>query len=248
MDRRFLKVLYSTVTHRLQVAGSGSFSVLCEMKSILIYFLVLIACAGFAQNITVKGSVSDAITGKLLKSKISYHSYPTGGISGSFNDSTYSFSIFGSAKYQITAEAEGYIPRTVIVDPKEAVNTMITRTIALSSKGGTVVLNHLIFEQGKAVINPKSFQELDELVAMMKDSPKVEIQLEGHTDNQGNPEANLKLSQSRVDAVKKYLTSRGISKSRVKTKAFGGSQPVSRENTEEARAKNRRVEMRVLKD
>jgi outer membrane protein OmpA-like peptidoglycan-associated protein len=98
------------------------------------------------------------------------------------------------------------------------------------------------------VINPKSFPELDELVAMMKDSPKVEIQLEGHTDNVGNAEANMKLSQSRVDAVKKYITSKGISKSRVQTKAFGGSKPISKENTEEARAKNRRVEMRVLKD
>jgi OmpA-OmpF porin, OOP family len=218
------------------------------MKKILIGILLLITHIGIAQTITVKGNVKDAIKGKLLKSKISYHSYPTGGISGSFNDSTYSFSIFGSAKYQITAEADGYIPHTVIVDPKEAMNGIITRDISLTSKGETVRLDHLIFEQGKAVINPKSFQELDELVAMMKDSPKVEIQLEGHTDNVGNPEANLKLSQSRVDAVKKYITSKGISKNRVKTKAFGGSQPIARENTEEARARNRRVEMRVLKD
>ena len=218
------------------------------MKKLLIYFLLLITHGGFAQTITVKGNVKDAIKGKLLKSKITYHSYPTGGISGSFNDSTFSFLIFGSAKYQITAESEGYIPHTVIVDPKESVNNVIARDIALTSKGETIILNHLIFEQGKAVINPKSFPELDELVAMMKDSPKVEIQLEGHTDNVGNAEANMKLSQSRVDAVKKYITSKGISKSRVQTKAFGGSKPISKENTEEARAKNRRVEMRVLKD
>ena len=218
------------------------------MKKILLCFLVLICQAALAQTITVKGDVKDAIKGKYLKSKIAYHSYPTGGISGSFNDSTFSFEIFGSAKYQVTAEAEGYIPHTVIVDPKEAKNNLIVRNISLTSKGETVVLDHLIFEQGKAVINPKSFQELDELVAMMKDSPKVEIQLEGHTDNVGNQEANLKLSQSRVDAVKKYITSRGINKKRVQTKAFGGSQPIAKENTEEARARNRRVEMRVLKD
>lgn len=218
------------------------------MKRLLIYFFILIAPAGLAQTITLKGNVKDAVKGKLLKSKITYHSYPTGGISGSFNDSTYSFEIFGSAKYQITADAEGYIPRTVIVDPKEAVNMIITRDISLTSKGETVVLDHLIFEQGKAVINPKSFQQLDELVAMMKDSPKIEIQLEGHTDNVGNQQANLKLSQQRVDAVKKYITSRGVNKNRVQTKAFGGSQAIAKENTEEARAKNRRVEMRVLKD
>lgn len=218
------------------------------MKKLFTALLVLFSFAGFAQTITVTGNVEDAINGKLLKSKIIYHSYPTGGISGSFNDSTYSFSIFGSAKYQITAEVEGYIPRTVIVDPKEAVNNVIKRNIGLTSKSQTVVLNHLIFEQGKAVINPKSFKELDELVAMMKENQKVEIQLEGHTDNQGKPESNLKLSQARVDAVKKYITSNGINKGRVNTKAFGGTQPIAKENTEEARAKNRRVEMRVLKD
>jgi len=228
--------------------SSFSFFLFCSMKNILTYFLLFFAFSGLAQTITVRGSVKDAIKGKYLKSAISYHSYPTGGISGHFNDSIYSFSIFGSAKYQITAEAEGYIPRTVIVDPRDAMNMIITRDITLTSKGETVVLDHLIFEKGKAVINSKSYPELDELVAMMKDSPKIEIQLEGHTDNIGNPQANMKLSQDRVDAVKKYITTRGINKNRVKTKAFGGSQPIAKENTEEARAKNRRVEMRVLKD
>lgn len=212
--------------------------------------IVLLCCATgvTAQEILVKGDVVDAIRNKKLKSKIVYKSYPTGGISGSINDSTFSFSIFGSSKYQVTAEAEGYIPRTVIVDPKEAVNQVIKRDIELTSMGGTVVLNHLIFAQGKAVIDPKSYQELDEVVAMLKENPKMEIQLEGHTDNRGNAEANLKLSQSRVDAVKKYMTSKGINKNRIDTKAFGGSKPIATEDTDEARARNRRVEMRVLKE
>ncbi len=212
--------------------------------------IVLLCCATgvTAQEILVKGDVVDAIRNKKLKSKIVYKSYPTGGISGSINDSTFSFSIFGSSKYQVTAEAEGYIPRTVIVDPKEAVNQVIKRDIELTARGGTVVLNHLIFAQGKAVIDPKSYQELDEVVAMLKENPKMEIQLEGHTDNRGNAEANLKLSQSRVDAVKKYMTSKGINKNRIDTKAFGGSKPIATEDTDEARARNRRVEMRVLKE
>lgn len=217
------------------------------MKKIL-PLLLFISTVSFAQEITVKGNVADVIRGKLIKSKIVYKSYPTGSISETFNDSTFTFGIFGSSKYQITAEAEGYMPRTIIVDPKEAINNVINRNIELTSLGGTIVLNHLIFTIGRATINPKSFGELDEVVAMMKENTKVVIQLEGHTDNQGNAEANLKLSQQRVDAVQKYITSKGVSKNRVKTKAFGGSQPIATENTEEARAKNRRVEMRVLKD
>lgn len=214
----------------------------------LILILFLLPLMAQAQEITVKGNIVDAVRGKLIKSKVTYKSYPTGGISGSMNDSTYSFSIFGSSKYQVTAEAEGYIPRTVIVDPKEASGNLITRHIELTSTGQTITLSHLIFELGKAVINPQSFAELDEVVAMMKENSKIVIQLEGHTDNKGNAEANLKLSQDRVDAVKKYITSKGIAKDRVKTKAFGGTQAIATEDTEEARAKNRRVEMRVLKN
>lgn len=217
------------------------------MKVLLVLLINLpLICS--AQDITVTGNVVDAVRGKLLKSRIVYKSYPTGSISGSMNDSTFTFQIFGSSKYQVTAEVEGYIPRTIIVDPKEAVNNVITRDISLTSLGATVVLDHLIFELGKSVINPKSYPELDEVVAMMKENTKVVIQLEGHTDNKGNADANLKLSQARVDAVKKYMVGKGIGKDRIKTKAFGGTKPIATDDTEEARAKNRRVEMRVLKD
>ncbi|MBK7653593.1 MAG: OmpA family protein [Flammeovirgaceae bacterium] len=218
------------------------------MKKFISSLLLLFPMLCFAQEISVTGNVTDVVRGKLLKSKIVYRSYPTGSISGTINDSTFTFGIFGSSKYQVTAEAEGYMPRTIIVDPKEAVGNIIKRNIELTSLNSTIVLDHLIFELGKAVINSKSYPELDEVVAMMKENTKIVIQLEGHTDNKGNADANLKLSQSRVDAVKKYITSKGISKDRVKTKAFGGTQPIATENTEEARALNRRVEMRVLKD
>ncbi|NOS91996.1 MAG: OmpA family protein [Cyclobacteriaceae bacterium] len=212
-------------------------------------FCLLGSCAlAQVQEITVEGQVLDALSRKGIKSSIRYKSYPTGGISGRFNDSTFSFTIFGSSKYQVTAEAEGYIPLTIIVDPKESVNNKIQRNILLTSTSRAIVLDHLIFEMGRAVINSKSYSSLDEVVAMMKDNTKVVIQLEGHTDNIGNAEKNMKLSQDRVEAVKKYLVSKGIDKNRVKTKAFGGTQPLSNERTEEAKALNRRVEMRVLKD
>ena len=220
------------------------------MKCLLLMTCVIASCRAQSQNteIIVQGKVKQAISGKGVASKIVYKSYPTGGLSGSFNDSTFSFSIFGSSKYQVTASALGYIPNTVIVDPKDSKNNSIVHDIELTPTNRTVRLNHLIFDMGKVVIKPVSFTELDELVAMMMANPKVEIQLEGHTDNQGSADANLKLSQDRVDAVKKYLSSKGINKDRIKTKAFGGTQPLSSEKTEEARALNRRVEMRVLKD
>jgi outer membrane protein OmpA-like peptidoglycan-associated protein len=83
---------------------------------------------------------------------------------------------------------------------------------------------------------------------MLKNNPRMVIQLEGHTDNRGDAKLNMKLSQDRVTAVKTYLVSKGGNKNKIKTKAFGGTQPLSQENTEEAHALNRRVELRVLEN
>lgn len=203
---------------------------------------------GFGQNeILASGKVMDARTSKGITAQIRYSSIPTGSINGKFNDSTFSFEIFGTARYQVTAEASGYNPKTVIVDPKDIDSSRtLIRDIKLTPSHEAIRLNHLIFSQGKSTIEAESFNELDEIAMMLNENPKIKIQLEGHTDNQGSSEANLKLSQARVDAVKKYLVKKGISKSRVKTKAFGGSQPLRNEMTQEARALNRRVEMRIL--
>jgi len=197
--------------------------------------------------IVATGKVIDGLTRKGVKARIEYKSIPTGSISGRFFDSTFTFSIFGSSRYQIVAMAEGYIDGTAIVDPKTMdAEHKVIRDIVLTKKGGSIVLEHLIFAQGKATLSPESFPSLDEVVVMLKERPSIVIQLEGHTDNQGNEKLNLKLSEDRVENVKKYLVSKGISKDRVKTKAFGGSQPLIQGNSQEARAKNRRVEMRIL--
>lgn len=201
------------------------------------------------EEMLAEGRISDSRTGKGVKASIRYSSIPTGGIFGRFNDSTFSFTIFGTAKYQITAEAKGYNPRTVIVDPKDInADKKVLRDIVLTPSGETMRLTHLIFAQGKSTIDPKSYPELDEVGQMMKENTKIVIQLEGHTDNQGSPKKNKALSEERVQAVKKYLVAMGIHRDRIKTIAYGGSQPLSNEMTQEARAMNRRVEMRILKD
>lgn len=107
-------------------------------------------------------------------------------------------------------------------------------------------LENLNFAQGSPEINEESHAELDDLVETLKASPSMVIQLEGHTDYRGSASGNMRLSEQRVEAVKAYLVSKGIESDRIKTKAFGGSQPLTREDTPEAHASNRRVEMRIL--
>ena len=214
-----------------------------------LFFFAAICCYSQSPEIIVQGTVTDSRTGKGVKANVRYSSLPSEAINGRFNDSTFSFAIFGSAQFQITASAAGYNPKTVMIMPNDIGTTKnVIRNIKLSPKGETIVLEDLIFAQGKSVIDQKSYTGLDEVVQMMKENTKIEIQLEGHTDNIGSPKANLTLSQERVDAVKKYMVSKGISKNRIQTKAFGGTQPLDNELTPEARVKNRRVEMRILRD
>ena len=216
-------------------------------------FLLTLFCTTFqvcAQDeaMLAWGKVLDATTHKGIEANIHYSSIPTGSIYGRFIDSTFSFPIFGVVKYQITAEAKGYNPRTVILDPNEEDDLRrVIRNIVLTRAGETIPLSHLIFSQGKAHIEPESHQELDEIAEMMRDNLKISIQLEGHTDNLGNAKANMKLSQKRVEAVKKYLAAKGVSKSRVKTKAFGGTQLLTTNVSPKGRNANRRVEMRILR-
>lgn len=214
----------------------------------LLFILCGPCCAGQTNGLFTEGKVTDVVTNKGLVARISYKSIPTGSIHGKFNDSTFTFEIFGTAKYRITAEADGYYTGSVMADPRDMDGAgKLTRNIMLIPKAEKIALDHLIFQQGKADIEPSSFQELNAVIRMMKLNTNMVIQLEGHADNQGSPSANLTLSQKRVEAVRKYLVSNGVGKDRVKTKAFGGSHPLGNEMTPEERSKNRRVEMRILK-
>lgn len=108
--------------------------------------------------------------------------------------------------------------------------------------------SNLGFESGKSVILSSSYESLDELAKLMKKKPEFKLLIQGHTDNVGREIANMSLSQNRALAVKKYLTDKGIDDDRITAKWFGETQPIAPNDTEEGRAKNRRVELEVVFD
>jgi outer membrane protein OmpA-like peptidoglycan-associated protein len=108
-------------------------------------------------------------------------------------------------------------------------------------------LNRLIFDQGESTITSESYSELNRLASLMDQNRGMVIQLEGHTDFRGSKRLNMELSKDRVTAVKSYLVSQGIHPRRIKTKAFGGTQPLTKEGSIEAASINRRVEVRIVK-
>ena len=113
--------------------------------------------------------------------------------------------------------------------------------------GSVIKLNNIFFERSKATLLEESFPELKRLLEFMIENPSVEIELGGHTDNQGIAKLNFELSKDRVEMVKEYLVQKGISQKRIETKAYGGTKPVASNLTEETRALNRRVEITILK-
>jgi OmpA-OmpF porin, OOP family len=238
-----------------------------DMKKIV--FIVsssLISVCCFAQTadtlIYAQGKIINAVTKEGVKAKISYQSVPYGNKMGYLSGETYSFPLFDGEKYSLTIEAPGFAPSKFLLDPATANGERrVIKDIELSlpgsvakvvetthSVGKLMRLDNLIFNVGTAKITSDSHSELDEIVKMLRDNPAMIIQLEGHTDIKGDPRLNMKLSQERVEAVKSYLISKGSAKGRIKTKAFGGTLPLSKENTEEAHKMNRRVELRILQN
>lgn len=206
-----------------------------------------------------EGKVINAATKELIQARITYESLPYGNKIGVITNSTYSFPMFDGDKYSIVVEAAGFAPAKYMLDPAEANNEKkVIKDIELSDgaapKPTTHVVGHvmrlqnLIFEVGNSKIDPESFTELDLVLNMLRENPTMVIQLEGHTDYVGAAGDNMKLSQRRVESVRNYLVSKGVNKNRLRTKAFGGTQPLSRDNTPEAHRLNRRVEVRILQN
>jgi len=112
--------------------------------------------------------------------------------------------------------------------------------------GDKVELKNIFFENGKYYLLPESYQELNKLVQYLLKSPTVEIQINGHSDNGGLKHKNQKISELRAREVFEYLIKKGV-QNKMYFKGFGSTQPVASNDTDEGKAKNRRVEFQIIK-
>ena len=108
---------------------------------------------------------------------------------------------------------------------------------------GRVQLHDILFDLDKVTLQTGSTRQLQHVVTLLKDYPELKLEVQGHTDDQGLDDYNLKLSQHRAETVVSYLGLFGINTSRLTPKGFGESKPVMPNITEEGRTKNRRVEL-----
>jgi outer membrane protein OmpA-like peptidoglycan-associated protein len=140
------------------------------------------------------------------------------------------------------SDNEGYFVMTIVEREAMKQDVAVNELVDKLAKDGFVAL-YINFDTGKATIKPDSSKTLDDAAAALKASPALRVEVAGHTDNAGTPEANLKLSQDRAQAVMAALVARGVAAGRMTAKGYGQTAPVGDNRTEQGRAQNRRVEL-----
>jgi outer membrane protein OmpA-like peptidoglycan-associated protein len=156
--------------------------------------------------------------------------------------------------------AEGYISKTqsfdvvageenydyeVWLDPIESVKIEIDGMSLM--EGQSLVLNNIQFKVASAVLLEEGKTELNKVVELMKQYPKIEIELSGHTSSEGEASKNRVLSLQRVESCQKYLSDNGISEDRISTVGYGPDKPIASNDTEQNRSLNRRVELKITR-
>ncbi len=210
--------------------------------------------------VLVNGQVFNKKTNEPLEVEVVYYEMSTGKELGRAysNASTGGYKIllpYGK-KYSFKAEAPNYAAVSENIDlsasntalSAEATYQELERNLYLVpiEAGSTVRINNLFFETGKAIINPDSYLELNQLAELMQKNPTLQIEIGGHTDNVGSTESNLALSQKRAKAVVDYLATKGVT-SRITSKGYGEAKPVASNVDDAGKQQNRRVEFKIIK-
>jgi outer membrane protein OmpA-like peptidoglycan-associated protein len=154
--------------------------------------------------------------------------------------------------YELDITKKGYTYFNTILDVKANSETknIITREIVLDTLTAEtkMVFNNITFETNSAELNAESYAELNRLLGLMERNPELRIEISAHTDDVGSNEYNFRLSDKRAESVIKFLVSNNISKSRVQSKGYGELQPLVPNDSDENRAKNRRVEIKIIEN
>ncbi|MDN5201734.1 OmpA family protein [Fulvivirgaceae bacterium BMA10] len=199
----------------------------------------------------VKGRVYDSQTKEPLSANIQFETEDRSGKSGNVQsdskDGSYSMILTRGSKFIFITNSDGYVPLSENIDLSEMTEYReIEKDLYLDpiqTLYGQIVRS-IYFEKGSVEI--LSYDDLERLLAILKQYPELRVELGGHTDNLGSSHLKMQLSEDRVEAIRKYLISNDIDDNRIETKAYGGTRPVSSNEFEESRKLNRRVEIKFL--
>ncbi len=199
----------------------------------------------------IEGKVIDKNSNMPLAAVISYQD-SKGIIKTTNSDSLtgkYVLELKPDQSYGVVVSSSGYLPiSSKVVAPAKAETKTMEKDDALQylSLGETIQMENVLFIKSRAELLPESFNALDMLSKFLSENPDIKIELLGHTDNQGSANANLKLSSERVETIRLYFIEKGISKKRISGNGYGGSRPISSNQSEATRKLNRRVEFKIV--
>jgi outer membrane protein OmpA-like peptidoglycan-associated protein/Mg-chelatase subunit ChlD len=149
-----------------------------------------------------------------------------------------------TATYRSTADL---VPDSIVVEMKMRPNGAISRKkFAVLEIGRKLIVDNILFSTNQHTLSSSAMPELDFLVRLMKARPKMKVKIEGHTDNVGDVDRNLQLSDYRAEAVRQYMVRRGISRDRLYTIGYGEGRPTASNETDEGRRLNRRTEFIIM--
>lgn len=130
-----------------------------------------------------------------------------------------------------------------IIQLEEMIQDVTSSDILTALKTEGHIALYINFESGKADIKPESQKVIDQIAGMLETNMTLKISVEGHTDNVGTSASNQTLSENRAKSVMNALIIKGIDKGRLTAKGWGQTKPITDNNTEDGKAKNRRVEI-----
>jgi outer membrane protein OmpA-like peptidoglycan-associated protein len=200
-------------------------------------------------------TVIDAETKQPIDAKVSMQGLKDKVVVGSVDKGNgvteYSIKATSAKEYRITVDKEGYIFQTLSVKVPAATTEEKTITKIVEMRKLVVnavsILRNIYFDFEKASFKTESYNELNRLEAMMKQNPALQVEISGHTDKVGSKAYNKGLSLRRANAVRSFLTSKGVDPRRIKTVGYGEDRPIaSNDDDKEGRELNRRVEFKVL--
>jgi outer membrane protein OmpA-like peptidoglycan-associated protein len=207
------------------------------------------------QPIKYMVNVVDAESKNPVEAKVRMQGLKDNVMVGAINQSggSYEFAITSTKPkdYRLSVEREGYVFQNLNgkVEGAATKEKTITKTIEMRKLvvGVVSILRNIYFDFEKATFTTEAYPELNKLETMMKQNENLQVEIGGHTDSYGNNKYNQGLSQRRANAVKSFLTSKGIDTRRIKAVGYGESKPLASNDDEaEGRQFNRRVEFRVL--
>ncbi len=209
------------------------------------------------------GSVKDQVTYQPLVASIQFFDRKTGEVIGEAHsapgDGSYQYVLPQGKQYILRIDRKGYYVTTEEIDlTDENMFREMMRNLylmpgpdllekAMASGISIFRVDDILFQHASADLSLDSEPVLDRLSNLLKDRPEIRIEIHGHTDDTGTAAQNQELSEARARSVIVSLIERGISAERLSSKGFGESQPIAPNKTEQDRAQNRRVEIKIIR-